>query len=91
MIPLIFLKVPQAFLGILRVPHLPSPLEHPPLKNPTNQEYSDLNEFFSILETQNPPVLYMDGSGDFNNHFLFLEIWFIIQLKQNNIIYITCN
>ena len=36
-IPLIFPKVPQFFfLGILRVPQLPRPLEHPlPLKNPT--------------------------------------------------------
>ena len=33
--PLIFPKVPQFFpAGILRVPQLPPPLEHPPLKNP---------------------------------------------------------
>ena len=30
-----FCKVPQSSLGILRVPKLPPPLEHPPLKNPT--------------------------------------------------------
>ena len=29
-IPLIFPKVPESFLGILRVPQLPPPLEHPP-------------------------------------------------------------
>ena len=29
-----FPKVPQSSLGILRVPQLPPPLEHPPLKNP---------------------------------------------------------
>ena len=34
MIPLIFPKVPQSSLGILRVPQLPPPLRHPPLKNP---------------------------------------------------------
>ena len=34
-IPLIFPKVPQSSPGILRVPQLPPPLEHPPLKNPT--------------------------------------------------------
>ena len=34
-IPLIFPKVPQSSLGILRVPQLPPPLEPPPLKNPT--------------------------------------------------------
>ena len=27
-------KVPQSSLGILRVPQLPPPLGHPPLKNP---------------------------------------------------------
>ena len=31
---LMFPKVPQSSLGILRVPQLPPPLEHPPLKNP---------------------------------------------------------
>ena len=36
-IPLIFPKVPQSCLGILRVPQLPPPLGHPPLKNPTKQ------------------------------------------------------
>ena len=30
-----FPKVPQSFLGILRVPQLPRPLEHLPPKNPT--------------------------------------------------------
>ena len=29
-----FPKVPQSSLGILSVPQLPPPLEHPPLKNP---------------------------------------------------------
>ena len=29
-----FPKVPQSSLGILRVPQLPPPLEHLPLKNP---------------------------------------------------------
>ena len=33
-IPLIFPKVPQSSLGILRVPQLPPPLGHPPIKNP---------------------------------------------------------
>ena len=33
--PLMFPKVPQSSLGILRVPQLPPPLEHPTLKNPT--------------------------------------------------------
>ena len=33
-IPLIFPKVPQSSLGIVRVPQLPPSLEHPPLKNP---------------------------------------------------------
>ena len=32
MIPLIFPKVPQSFLGILRVPQSPPPLEPPPLR-----------------------------------------------------------
>ena len=35
-LPLIFPKVPQSSLGILRVPQLPPPLEHPPLKNSTS-------------------------------------------------------
>ena len=35
---LIFPKVPQSSLGILRVPQLPPPLEHPgTLRNPTNK------------------------------------------------------
>ena len=29
-IPLMFPKVPQSFLGILRIPQLPPPLGHPP-------------------------------------------------------------
>ena len=33
---LMFPKVPQSSLGILRVPQLPPPLEYPPLKNPIN-------------------------------------------------------
>ena len=33
-IPRIFPKVPQSFLGILRVPQLPPPLEHHPLEQP---------------------------------------------------------
>ena len=32
---LMFPKVPQSSLGIFRVPQLPPPLEHPPLRNPT--------------------------------------------------------
>ena len=32
MIPLIIPKVPQSSLGILRVPQLPPPLEHPRLR-----------------------------------------------------------
>ena len=35
MILLIFPKVPQFSLGILRVRQIPPPLEHPLLKNPT--------------------------------------------------------
>ena len=35
MIPLVFPKVPQSALGILRVPQLHPPLEKSPLKNPT--------------------------------------------------------
>ena len=31
-IPLMFPKIPQSSLGILRVPQLPPPLEHPPLR-----------------------------------------------------------
>ena len=30
-------KAPQSSLGILRVPQLPPPLEHRPLKNPTKK------------------------------------------------------
>ena len=33
-----FCKVPPSSLGILRVPQLPPPLGHPPLKNPINLE-----------------------------------------------------
>ena len=33
-LPYCSLRFPQSFLGILEVPQLPSPLEHPPLKNP---------------------------------------------------------
>ena len=33
-VSLMFPKVPQSSLGILRVLQLPPPLEHPPLKNP---------------------------------------------------------
>ena len=32
--PIIFPTVPQSSLGILRVPQLPPPLGHPPVKNP---------------------------------------------------------
>ena len=39
MIPLIFPKVPRSSLGILRIPELPPPLEHPPpLKNPATDK-----------------------------------------------------
>ena len=37
MIPLIFPKVPQSFVGILRVPQLPPPLGHPPPLEPYNE------------------------------------------------------
>ena len=46
-IPLIFPKFPQSSLGILRVPQLPPPLGHRPLKNPIM--VSGVIQFFSSL------------------------------------------
>ena len=38
-----FPKVPQTSLGILRVPQLPPPLEHPPLSEPYNSTTTKKN------------------------------------------------
>ena len=61
--PLIFPKVPESFLGILKVPQLPPPLEHPPLKNPTNASVMQKKrEMFENegLQSQNLLVSYLE-------------------------------
>ena len=48
-----FPQVPQSFLGILTVPQIPHPIEHPPLKNPTRPYEKDplgRSNWWKILE-----------------------------------------
>ena len=67
MIPLMFPRVPQSSLGILRVRQLPPPLEHPSLKNPTICSTSASNKAKSVH--RHPPqrcntvlvVIYQHG------------------------------
>ena len=54
-IPLIFPKVPQSSLGILRVPQLPPPLEHLPLKNPIT--------WYPCTPPRCQGILYLHGRG----------------------------
>ncbi len=54
-----FPKVPQSSLGILRVPQLPPPLEHPPLRNPTTS----------------PPRLAGEKTHRRRNHITLIRSW----------------
>ena len=49
-IPLIFPKIPQSSLGILRVPQLPPPLEHPSLRILEVSLGTALSVFFSKIK-----------------------------------------
>ena len=53
-------RVPESSLGILRVPQLPPPLEHPPLKNPRKNGFNyttEMNQFLDINKSE-PKTLW---------------------------------
>ena len=61
-----FPKVPQSSLGILRVPQLPPPLGHPPLKNPIIQTWRIHGKWYIFNLHENhkikQPFMSHDGS-----------------------------
>ena len=60
-----FPKVPQASLGILRVPQLPPPLEHPHLKNPMIEWHVDPQKADSMGLRANPQCLTLRPTESF--------------------------
>ncbi len=80
-VSLIFPKVPQSSLGILRVPQLPRPLGHPPLKNPIKIQWKTNCELFShcILTTTSTfawvcKCMYSVSNGSLLIHLILLYL-----------------